>query len=134
MNKAIFDYIIEKELVNNFDLISIKNSAKDFYEDFYASKDRSVKKQIVSQIEKFSLYDMSNYEAYQASVIPGLIMAISIFKPALVRELTSRDNKRYMHFGDLKREVSPPIEAYEYVGNNKLDITPTHKSYGLLFV
>lgn len=33
----------------------------------------------------------------------------------------------------VKRQISPPYEAYHYVGNNELDITPTNASYGLLF-
>lgn len=134
ITRELFDYILKKKLVNKFDLNSIKDSANAFYEEFYALEDKETKQELVEEIEKFSLYDMSNYEGYEVTAIPGLIMVLSIFKPEFVRKLTSdSDNKRYMDFGGLKRKVSPPVEAYEYVGNNKLDITPTHRSYGLLF-
>ncbi|MFC0604579.1 hypothetical protein [Winogradskyella pulchriflava] len=130
----LIDYILKEDLVNKFDLNTIKDSANSFYENFYASKHRKTKQKLVEEIEKFSLYDMSNYNGYETAIIPNLIMVLSIFKPEFVRKLTSNsDNKKYMDFGGLKRKVSPPVEAYEYVGNNKLDISPTHRSYGLLF-
>lgn len=133
MNK-LFDYILKEDLVNKFDLNIIKNSANSFYEEFYASEDLTTKQGLVAEIEEFSLYDMSNYEGYNTGIIPSLIMVLSIFKPEFVRKLTlNSDNKKYMDFGGLKRKVSPPVEAYEYIGNNKLDISPTHRSYGLLF-
>lgn len=132
--RKMFDYILEKKLVDTFDLNKIKSEANDFYNKFYASKSKETKKELILEIEKFSIYDTSNYEGFDSKTISGLIIVLSIFKPEFVRKLAlNTNNKRYMDFGELKRKVSPPIEAYEYVGNNKLDITPTHRSYGLLF-
>ena len=132
--EKLFDFILKEDLVTNFDLGKIKMKANDFYEEFYADFNMDDKKKLVEEIEKFSLYDLSNYDSADIKIVSKLIMTLSVFKSEFVRLLTlGSGNKRYMDFGGLSRKVSPPVEAYEYMGNNKLDINPTHRSYGLLF-
>jgi len=36
-------------------------------------------------------------------------------------------------YGKFERQVSPPLSAYKYTSFNKMDITYSNKSYGLLF-
>jgi ribosomal protein S8 len=132
--EKLFDFILKEGLVKKFNLKEIKLKANDFYEELYALKGETEKQQVVEEIESFSLYDISNYNSLNVENIPSLIMTISVFKTEFIRIMTlGTDDMRYMDFGGLKRQVSPPALAYNYIGNNKLDINPTNRSHGFLY-
>jgi len=130
----LFEFIMKEKLVDNFDSDLIKSKAAEFYGDRYAQILPNMKKKVIKAVENFSLYDLSNYKSFDRDVVPSLVMTLSVFKSAFIRKLINgKDNKKYMDFGSLEKKASPPVEAYEYVGNNKLDISPTNRSHGLLF-
>ncbi|RZJ46461.1 MAG: hypothetical protein EOO19_10335 [Chryseobacterium sp.] len=60
------------------------------------------------------------------------MITVSNFKEKFISNLSNSEHVDEP-IKKLERKVSPSLEAYEYVGNNKLDIDPSERSYGLLF-
>lgn len=132
----IYNFVLNEKLYMQSDLLKIETKVASFYSSEYDSYDKDEIEQALNSIESFSFYDIDNYivENNDNDSLLTLISILSKFKSELISKLTSNSEDRmYMDFGGLERKASPNMETYEYVGNNKLDITPTHRSYGLLF-
>ena len=83
----------------------------------------------------FSFYDISNYSSVDSIDLDfyNQMNVLSNFKDNLITLLSIKGEEKSISIGPLIRKISPPIEAYDYVGNNKLNITHSMRSYGLLF-
>lgn len=99
-------------------------------------KNAKRKQELVDTLAKYSFYDLSLYDREYISDndLFKLIMIFSHLKGELMEKLTSySEDRMYEEYGKLERQVSPPLSAYKYIGNNKTDISYSNKSYGLLF-
>lgn len=130
----IFKFVIKENLVEDFSLDKINNSAKIFFENEYHSLSKKNKLDIINELDEYSFFNIKgyNFDKKEKSKLFKLILVLSIFKSEIIKLL---ENKKldYPDYGPLKRKASPSLETYEYVGNNKLEIHPTNRSYGLLF-
>lgn len=123
-----------------FELVSFVNetiNSKNFKaiaKNFIKEKVREIKKsrnktKIIKFLDNFSFYNFELYDQKDISNSELLtyIIYLSNIKGELLDELT------HYNKGLLEKQVSPPLSAYKYVGNNKMDITYSTRSYGLLF-
>lgn len=101
---------------------------------FFNNKNESEKAKIKDELKALSFYDVNNYSVklqQSEDEIFELMQSLSKFREELLNDLNVQEVK--INFEPIERKVSPSLEAYEYVGMNKLDITPSDRSYGLLF-
>lgn len=76
--------------------------------------------------EILHLNDTNNLEEFD--VILGFDNLISTIK----NEIKNYQPK-FLNFDGLKRNYTPPLEVFKYVGHNELDITKSSIGYSLLF-
>ncbi len=121
----------------------IKSLAASYYGGVYKKNSLEEHKRIGEEIESihfdvfspnllFKLLDGSPSHTDSSHVLQAYLTLHS-FSYNVMSLVVSNYSKAHFDFGPLERKVSPPLEAYEYTGVSKLDITPTHRSYGLLF-
>ncbi len=136
--QQLFDYILKSGIYKDFNFSEIDSEVEKY---FHSSKYSTIKSRIerndlIEEFENFSFSDLNNYkyDNNDINTVYKLIIVLSLFKSELIKLLsTIREKRLKKNYGALKRKVSPPLEAYDYVGNNKLDIEPTDLEYGLLF-
>lgn len=84
-------------------------------------------------LNNFSYFDKKNYiikdASYDTYDISNLLKQIKEEVLYYIDPKTPKNFSGYI----LERQVSPPLEAFERVGNNKLNIKPSGRDYGLLF-
>lgn len=133
--EAIRDLLqfISEEQIANSKVSVIKTKAGEYISEYLSELDNDKRNEVKQQIQFFSFYDLDNieYEFSNEKQLFKIIETLSKFKEELLNRLTEKTQA--IDFGKLERNVSPPLEAYEYIGNNKLDIKPSGRSYGLLF-
>lgn len=132
--KSIYDYVL-KELKDNTSPSKVKSKAISYYSSKLHSKSKRDKNELANTLQKFSFYDNDNYvnEFEINHTIFLKLEILSMFKDCLQEMLQSPSEVDLLKVGPLTRAVSPPKEAYEYIGHNKLDITHSTSSYGFLF-
>ena len=84
------------------------------------------------KIKNYNFYQKSNYDIDKDENIYDLMNNLSNFRDELVNFIEINYNEDQT-IQKLVRAVSPPSEAYDFVGLSKLKITPTGREYGLLF-
>jgi|SRR6218665_1774868 len=120
-------------LENNFDefttLSQIRNKLreKQFHPSFNNFEEYSKK------LNEFAFFDEKHYilkdTSYDIYDISNLLKQIKEEVLYYINPNTPKHFSGYI----LERQVSPPLEAFERVGNNKLNIKPSGRDYGLLF-
>ena len=113
----------------------IELRAKDFIDEIDFSMFKTTSDDFVNTLNSVSFYDISLFDIKKIN--DNLFEEMSLldkFKEALIKVLNKTGNILRTYVSQpLKRRVSPSLSAYKYVGNNKLDIKHSDKSYGLLF-
>lgn len=132
--RNLFEFVLNSGLNENSKPRDIKSKVEVYYNENLSDLTLEDKMGLKQQVQHFSFYDVNNFSAGTSKndELFKLMVTLSKFKAELLAFLSETKTKN-MSFGKLKRKVSPPVEAYEYVGNNKLDIIPSERSYGLLF-
>ncbi|MEM6718641.1 MAG: hypothetical protein AAF611_04985 [Bacteroidota bacterium] len=130
----MFNYIVEHGVCEDFSSIEISKVA----DSFRIKNNLSSSKKNYKIITDFSFYEKENYELKKnqadSNLVFELMMILSSFKSELLRILfPDTDIKIENTKSNIKYNLTPPLEAYEPVGNNQLDISPSGRSYGLLF-
>ena len=112
-----------------------KSNAKSFFDIYYPNMDITLKEEIKSELTSISFYDLSNYKNGVIDFnLYNQINLLSAFRNALIFHLDGSKRRTTVLLKEpLIRKVSPPLEAYEFSGNNKIDITHSDRSYGLLY-
>ena len=89
----------------------------------------------ISLLQDFSFFDTSIYKTDNLNddKLFSLIVVLSNFKGELISNLSGFKKIKYKEIGKLERQTSPPMNAYDFIGNNKTDIKYSNKSFGLLF-
>jgi len=132
--KSIYDFALT-ELKSNSRSNIKKSRAEAFFNENFASYKPKAKKKIVDDLTVFSFYDISNYSGVKNvdSVLYTQMEVLTNFKYDLISFLTGDVKEESTPITPFVHKVSPPLQAYDYVGNNKLNITHSKRSYGLLF-
>jgi hypothetical protein len=102
------------------------------------SQDDKLKESFVLDRETYSFYKLENYEQGNMSSHDFwiAIMHLHYWHYELFLEVFSEERakeKVLAEYYKIERQVSPPLSAYKMVPFNKMDITHSNKSYGLLF-
>lgn len=88
-------------------------------------------------LESFSFLELSLYSFDKRNFTEKKfhsIMAIRNFQLAIISVMNGTDVMIEEHkYSGAVRQASPPIEAYDWIGVNELEITPSQISYSLLF-
>ncbi len=136
-NSPLLEYIVDylnknldKDNVNSKRILGISNIL--FSSDELKTKDFE---RLIIELESFNSFTFSTF--YKVSEneemnFEKFIYAMTLLKKFLLRELKEDLVDYKIYVDSIEREVIPRIEAYEYVGNNFLDIKPTGREYGLL--
>lgn len=139
------------ELVNLKDSVDkdikfIYNFAKKYRLDEYSSvseirekirndnelKSLKAKKSYIDRLNKFSFFDLKNSTYKKSEEIFDTLSLLTLIKNEIITYLKNKKTD-FSEQNILKRRVSPPLEAFQSVGHNNLDIKPTGRDYGLLF-
>jgi len=129
--KILFDYVVSK---NYTEITSdmLKFEIITFFETNYVDKKQSELKKLSKELSFFNFYDQNNYSNFQITeTVLKQLVVLSHFKHDLIQMLDS--SLKPIDFGVLKRQISPPLEVYKPIYHTKVDITPSGRSYGLLF-
>lgn len=134
--RDVFDYVLTlSKLDENSKVKDIRSEVAHFLQERPAIiGSPECKQNLMQQVYHFSFYDLNNFakETEKGEVLFKKMVILSRFKDELIKRLSDQ-KKNTIDFGKLERKVSPPLEAYTYTGNNKIDISPSNRSYGLLF-
>ena len=85
----------------------------------------------IKKLSAFNFYKRENYEILDGSKVYDLMNNLSNFRDELVIYIDMKNNKGGKEHV-LERQISPGLEAYDFVGHSKLYIKPTGKDFGLL--
>ncbi len=123
----LFDFVLN----NGVGLDNVTSKSKIFIKNELDSLDS----ESISLLQDFSFFDTSIYktENLNDDKLFNLIVVLSNFKGELISNLSGLKKIKYKEIGKLERQASPPINAYDFIGNNKTDIKYSNKSFGLLF-
>jgi hypothetical protein len=131
----IVDFVDESGNAPDF-----SSSRDKFISSFIAKlkKDSNKIESIKLDLDSFSFFDLSNYNRSEINdyELFTFMMLSSQIKGKIIEGLSEEyrvKKERFKEYGKLERQISPPLSAYDYVGNNKTNITYSNKSYGLLF-
>ncbi len=126
--QSLFDFVLHK----NVNAHNIKTMSKSFAKNEVGELNKVA---FSSELQGFSFYNISLYnkKGINDDELISLIVTLSDFKSEVINFLLGVKKFDYKKKGKLERRVSPPIEAYKYIGNNKTDIKYSDKSFGLLF-
>ena len=115
LSKKIFNIIekmksfVREEEINNLKAYDeVEEKVKNFYHKYIEGVNKSEEIQLVNALKNIN---RSSEFSFFAS-----ILLLTFFD----------DNNTFYNF-------TPPLEAHEYVGNNKLKIKHSTRAYGLLF-
>jgi len=123
----LFKFVLE----NKVGLDDIKSKSKIFIKNELSGQEKDA---FISTLQDYSFYDTSIYtNVTENNDLFDLIIILSNFKGELLNNLCETKRINYKEIGKLERQASPPIQAYEFIGNNKTDIKYSNKSFGLLF-
>lgn len=131
--EKFISFVTESPLDVNSKPAEIKQKIGEFYALHFKARNSVEKLMLKESFENFSFLDADNikHEAEKTEELFKLMITLSKAKHELIEKLSK--HKKPVNFGEFTRKVSPPLEAYNYTGNNKLNITSSKKSYGLLF-
>jgi hypothetical protein len=90
----------------------------------------------IDGLKELNFYRMPQYDFEESSnkEILAVILSCAHIQSDILIGLGFEDQDgKYKDFGKMERQISPPVEAYKYVPFNKMKITESRKSYGLLF-
>lgn len=131
--EKFISFVTESPLNENSKPSEIKQKTGEYYALHFKDLSNDKKLLLKESFEGFSFFDVNNIkpEEVKNEELFKAVMTLSQAKHELIDKLS--EHKTRVNFGELKRKASPPLEAYNYTGNNKLNITSSKKSYGLLF-
>lgn len=131
--KNLFSFVMESHLNENSKLAEIKQKVKEFCVKNFDKLENDQKTKLKEEFENFSFFDFNNFsdDTQKTEELFKLMVTLSKVKEEMIVYLS--EHKRKINFGKVERKVSPSLEAYDYTGNNKLNISNSKKSYGLLF-
>lgn len=126
---------------SNLKLSTIESEIMSFIHKTYEkiiSMDDTDRQNAIDKLENYSVYDLQIYNRkdYSNHEIYRFMMWCSMIKHALKIDLVpgyKEEFEKFESYGKLERQISPPLEAYEWKSFNKMNITHSDKSYGLLF-
>ena len=128
----LFSFVLQKEY-NEFTTLS--QMREDIKKDFSKELNLLTNEKTLAyakKIKNYNFYQKSNYDIDKDENIYDLMNNLSNFRDELVNFIEINYNEDQT-IQKLVRAVSPPSEAYDFVGLSKLKITPTGREYGLLF-
>ncbi|WP_158729004.1 hypothetical protein [Flavobacterium sp. I-STPA6A] len=123
----LFNFVLNNEV--GLDNVTSKSKI------FIKNELDSLNSEDISLLQDFSFFDTSIYKTDNLNddKLFSLIVVLSNFKGELISNLSGLKKIKYKEIGKLERQASPPINAYDFIGNNKTDIKYSNKSFGLLF-
>ena len=130
----IFNFV-ENSNFNEFTTLSkMRELIRNHFVSAFQDMNEPEIKNYAKKIKSFNFYKKENYNVTNKNEdVYELMNNLSNFRDEIVHyiDLNYNDDNQNRH--KLERKVSPPLEAYEYVGHSKLKITPTGKDFGLIF-
>jgi len=124
----LFNFVLK----NKVGLDDVTSKSKIFIKNELENSDTD---SLISILQDFSFFDTTIYitEDLNDVTLFKLIIVLSNFKGEIISNLSGLKKIKYKEIGKLERQASPPIHAYDFIGNNKTDIKYSNKSFGLLF-
>ena len=128
----LFRFVLEKNYNEFTTLSQMREGIKNDFFNTLSTLTNEEKLAYAKKIKNFNFYQKTNYEVSKDENIYDLMNNLSNFRDELVNfiEINFNSNRTIQK---LVRSVSPPSEAYDFVGLSKLKITPSGKEYALLF-
>ncbi len=131
--QKIFEYVVSKNFPEFTSLALLKYEAYEYLKELTELN----KENYLSYLEKikdFDFYEVSNYTNCDEITEENkdFFHTIRCFRDELeiiIRKEFDETREEYI----LKRQVSPPLSAYEKVGTHMLNIKVSTRDYGLLF-
>ncbi|MFA6073636.1 MAG: hypothetical protein WC758_05975 [Candidatus Woesearchaeota archaeon] len=87
----------------------------------------------IESIKHINLYDSTNYECKKSVNLYSFMNSLSRFRDELLIYIDVQIKKEDLSKYKLERLISPPLEAYEYIGHTKTNIKSSGRDFGLLF-
>lgn len=124
--KSLVDFVTLNHLNDYTTLSEMRNKIKSQYSAEFSDLENPAKEDFMRKLEDFSFYTLDVKEADRS-----MMNTLSRFRDeVLIFIKKGFDNKTSYQ---LKRQISPPLEAYNNVGHNKLNLKPTGRGFGLTF-
>ncbi len=126
LTSEIFKFVID----NNYDIFTSNYEMKlDISNSFYNKHIKNSKEDFIVDFKNVDFYDNNLYNTTESKELANLQKTLFNFKLAIVDVM--RQNGALSAVKMSTTSASPPLTRK--MGNNKLDIKPTGRDYGLLF-
>lgn len=126
LTRDIFKFVIDKNYDNFTSNYEMKfDISASFYNDYIKNR----KEAFLEDFKKVNFYDINLFEIKNIDNLADLQKTLHNFKSAIVDVV--KQNGFLAEVKLSKTSESPPLT--KKIGNNKLDIKPTGRDYGLLF-
>lgn len=131
--RGIYDFV-SRNLNFDSNENEVELEAKN-YIDGVVFSDALTKENFVQNLNDISFYDISIFNTQKVNEnLFDEMNLLDRFKVALIKLLSETGVAFRTYISKpLQRKISPSLSAYDYVGNNELDIVQSNRSYGLLF-
>lgn len=124
--KSLVVFVRDNHLNDYTTLSEMRDKIEDQYAAEFSNLGVLDKKNLMRKLERFSFYTMQ-----EEGMDHSMMNTLSRFRDEVLRVIKNgmEDETTYQ----LKRQVSPPLEAFTDVGHNKLNLKPTGRGFGLSF-
>ena len=133
--KNIFKIVKERNFDDFTPLSKMREEINFNLKDNISSLSERERIKYVNILKDYDFFAKENYELPEGedkTDLYDLMNTLTRFRNQILIfiDLIYNENRESYQ---LERLVSPPLEAYEYVGHNKTNIEPSTRSFGLLF-
>ena len=125
--QKFFAYYIGSELSSSTDHLTLHKHVEEF-----ASQNRdSLEELILKHYREYTTGDFEFDAAFSEESQYNFVIGFENFLIALYRAIKGMPMQ--MEFKDLEKQANPPLEVYNFLGHNKLDIKHNRIKYSSLF-
>jgi hypothetical protein len=128
----LFSFVSENNFHEFTTLSEMRELIRNSFSKILENLTNEEKLEYAKKLQGYNFYLRTNYDIEKESNIYVLMNNLSNFRDEVVNHIDINYNSsRTIH--KLIRNITPPLEAYDFVGLSKIKITPSGKEYGLLF-
>ncbi|MFA6073635.1 MAG: hypothetical protein WC758_05970 [Candidatus Woesearchaeota archaeon] len=129
----LFSFVKNNNINDDTSLPKMREYIKENYHEKLLSYSESELEIFIEKIKHENFYNDALYNCKTPSNLYSFMNSLDSFRCEMIYYIEGRISKKERPHHKLVRMISPPIEAYEYIGHSKIDIKPTGRDFGLLF-
>ncbi len=130
--KKIVEFVIKQHWDEFISLPKMRTCINEVFFKQLPIQNEAEAKQYMDALKDLDFFDINNYAVPYNEHLYNFMNNLSSFRDELSIYIDIKFNvNKDRHLYKLVRQVSPPLEAYDYIWHSKLDIKDTKKAFGI---